>query len=416
MALALLGVVDLSVITHNLIKLLNDSVDSSPLWKANGGHLDPFTIKVSGSMPESVRGDGDAQLSVYLFHLAQNPFQRNSPVLGRALPIPDQPMSLELYYLVTAFAKKDHEKEQQAMSIALRCFHENPFVRIKEVIGGTNVNEEFSLSMEIETIDKLSLMWQAISAHYRLSVLYKVSVVFITPDIKQPGPAPPVKEVLAAADAAAPLIAPDGQVFGTSATVTYLTPDSTVAHPKSKTIDRTPAVVAAGERFALYGENLDQPTAARIFLLMPDGKTEFDVTGWISTDVKVKPTKSRITLDVPAPGALPGGSPPPGIYQLRAGSTGFRTMAATFSIAAHVSVTVNPPILIADGGGVYAINGVGFVPGSTQVLAAGRLADSVTVAAGILTFKAPTASVAGLYAVRIVVNGVESSPALWIKV
>src|SRR5258708_2829236 len=320
MALGLLGVLDLSVVTDKLINMLKACRDASPLFKANGGLVDPFTITVTGSMPETVRADGDCQLSLYLYHISQDSHQRNSGIAGRAVPIPDQPLSVDLYYVLTAFAKKEYVLEQQAMSIALRCFHNNPFVRITESISGSPVKEEFSLTMEIEPIDKLGFLWQAFSAPFRLSAVYKVSVVFITPETPLPPPGPPVQRVSVTADAVAPLFAEQGQVFGTSRAVTFLTPDSTVAVPKSKSFDLTPAVVAPGERFVLYGGELNQPTVARIFLGLPDD-TEQDVTSWKSTDPKVAPTKSRITLDLPPTiGPLPANSPAPGLYRLRTGS------------------------------------------------------------------------------------------------
>src|SRR5438874_3132184 len=116
MPLGLLGVLDLSIITDTLLKLLDDCKNASPLWQA-----DPFTITMTGAMPEAVRNDGNCQLSLYLFHIEQDKFQRNTPVT-RSSVIPQQPMSLDLYYLLTAYAEKRYIEEQQAMSIAMRCF------------------------------------------------------------------------------------------------------------------------------------------------------------------------------------------------------------------------------------------------------------------------------------------------------
>src|SRR5438105_15862539 len=109
MALGTLGVLDLSIITDTLINMLRDSITNSPLWTSTSPATPRFTIAVSGAQPEAVRNDGDCQLSLYLFHIAQDKFQRNSPVIpeklqsnalmtgSRALRIPQQPMSLELY-------------------------------------------------------------------------------------------------------------------------------------------------------------------------------------------------------------------------------------------------------------------------------------------------------------------------------
>jgi len=192
MPLQPLGVLDLSIVTDRLIKLIEKSRDESPLWATLGATSPTFTITVTGAMPEAVRKDGGCQVSVYLFHVTEDKYQKNAPVTGpRVPPIPTQPLSLNLYYLVTAFADKDYVQEQQAMSIVLRCFHENPIVRENVVIPvppAQTVKEEFTLTMEVETSDEMARLWQAVTVPFRLSVVYKVSVVFITP----PAPAVPL--------------------------------------------------------------------------------------------------------------------------------------------------------------------------------------------------------------------------------
>src|SRR5258706_16121813 len=148
-ALAPLGVLDLSAITHVLTTMVENARDTSLLWATLGLTKPNFTMTVSGSMPESVRHDGDdCQVNVHLFHVTQDKYQRNSPVMGpRAVTIPSQPLSLNLYYLVTAFspAKNGSVQEQQAMSIVLKAFHETPFVRTTVTVPNTppvNVPEE----------------------------------------------------------------------------------------------------------------------------------------------------------------------------------------------------------------------------------------------------------------------------------
>src|SRR4051794_13472075 len=107
-----MGVLDLSVVTQRLITLLENCRERSSLWVT----LDPqatgptFTIDISGSAPDSARSAGICHLSVYLFHIESDKYQKNSPVTGprvppippgpRVPPIPAQPLSLNLYYLV----------------------------------------------------------------------------------------------------------------------------------------------------------------------------------------------------------------------------------------------------------------------------------------------------------------------------
>src|SRR6266568_3716885 len=258
MALGPLGVVDLSIITDTLIGMLNACIADSPLWTSETPPVTRFQIDVTGAQPEAVRDDGNCQLSLYLFHVAQDKFQRNSPVMGpRSSVIPQQPLSLDLYYLLTAYAGKNYTQEQQAMSIALRCFYNKPI--IKTVVQG-DPHQEFTLSMEVESADELSRLWQALTISFRLTVMYKVCVIFIAPDVPSTQPAPPPKYVgLAATPTSLPYVN-EGQIFGTLRTVVYPLPDNTAANPHLGKFDLSPAT-AAGETFLLLGAGLNRGTS-----------------------------------------------------------------------------------------------------------------------------------------------------------
>lgn len=458
MALSPLGVLDLSIVTDRLIALLNNCVSTSPLWNTLTPPGQPFTIHVSGSMPETKRKLDGCQLTVSLLHVSQDKFQRNSAIVpsvtpaipnpppARAQVIPFHPLSLDLYYLVTAFADDKYVEEQQAMSIVLNCFHQNPIVRTNVVVPGTppqTVPEEFTLTMEIETCDELARLWQAITVAYRLSIVYKVSVVFMTP----PAPAPPAKQVAAATLAVDPTNLPyqqSGQVIGTLSSVSYATPASTPGTPEIVTFNYSPATVTLGQVFMLFGGGLNQTTSSSVYLLVPDalsptGFDEQDVTAWKVPDpdpLHHMQTDSRLTLGVPSTVAgLPANARNPGVFQLRVGNAlalsnpaAIRSNATPFSIAAPVTVTIappNPPLLTPDGSGTYTVKGQQFVAGQTQVLL-----DTValTLAPGALqpgtfklvdpqtiTFQRPGTLPSGVYAVRIRVNQIESPPGWWIK-
>lgn len=455
MPLGLLGVLDLSIVTDTLIKLLEDCRDNSPLWNPNGLAVNPgpaFTIKITGSMPETVRNDGDCQLSLYLFHIAQDKFQRNSPVMGsRSSLIPQQPMSLDLYYLLTAHTKDkpDYVREQQAMSIAIRCFYENPIVRKTVLINTQNVQEEFCLTMDVETADELSRLWQSFTTSFRLSVVYKVSVVFITPDVPGTQPAPhPQRIGLSVNPTLLPYVS-EGQVFGTLRTVIYTSPDTPVppfppaVKPDIRRFDLFPATVAAGQRFLLQGAGLNQATSRRVYLLLSDG-TEYEVTSWVVPDPdpqhKLR-TDAQITLELPTTLGAPPNTPPAGVYQLRVGSDKtqgdaqtIRSNATPFGIAARVDIPdplgppqpPNPPLLT-PAGGIFTLNGAGFIAGKTEVLldtvpltAAGGTpaAGEFNVNAGLtaISFRPPGNLPPGRYTVRVRVNQVESAPAWWVKI
>jgi len=448
MPLNLLGVLDLSIVTDRLIQLLNSCVQNWPLWApAQGevtGEVNQFAINVTGAAPDTVRDLGGCQLSVYLFHVTQDPYQRNSPVVGpRAQTIPTQPLSLNLYYLLSAYAGGDYHQEQQAMSIALRCFHQNPIVQASVPIPVQPQpaplqpqTEEFTLTMEVETLDTLSRLWQSITSSMRLAAIYKVSVVFLTPPVP---PTPLAQEVeqmgigLSANPTTFPFEA-NGQLFGTFRRVTYTSPLSSAAVPKTVTYDSSVATVASGQTLTLLGAGLSDgsgnpnPTAKRVYLVTPAG-AEQEVTGWIVPDPNPTPPPattvldSRLSLLLPSP---PATIPDPGLYQLRVGAdTGagdpvtYRSNSVPLGIAAGVTglpLAPNPPILTA-----FTVSGIGFLSGKTDVLLGAvplhegpLLAGNFQIVGGTtINFQPPSNLPHGLYAVRVRVNQVESDPSWW---
>ncbi len=441
MALSPLGVLDVSIVTDKLIQMLTSCRDHSPLWKANGGDADLFPIAISGSAPETVRDKGGCQLSLYLFHVEQDKFQMNAPVLGkRAQPIPFQPLSLNLYYLLTAFAGDNYVQEQRAMSIAMRCFHENPIVHTTVTLDlppPTAVKEEFTLTMAVETADEMARMWQAVTSPLRLAAVYRVSVIFVTPPAT-PSLPKPVTVISLSADPATLPFAGLGQVIGTARHVSFAAPNSTVAVPEIVDLDFSPATVAPGQDVTLYGAGLTQPTARRVYLLA-SGAPEREVTGWMVPIPNPSPppatilSDSKLALHLPdSIGTPPADSPPPGVYQLCVGSdtaqgdpATYRSNATPFSVAARVDVTTaapNPAILPSP----YHLQGRGFLPGQTEVLLDTiALAESAAPAAGhfqitgggiAIDFQPPLALAPGRYSVRVRVNQVESDPSWWIIV
>jgi hypothetical protein len=464
MALNPIGVLDLSIITDLLIKTVDDYWPSSALWSTLFSDAF-FKPAVSGLTPEAVRTGEGCQVTISLIHIEPSKSQRNfvftppAPVSGplpppplRAQKIPALPLGLDLYYFVTAFSLGNYQQEQQAISIIMNCFHQNPILRKTVVFPGSPseaADEEFTLTMEIESVDSISRLWQAITAPFRLSVMYRVAVVFLTP----PAPPPPAKQVLRYGLAVEPASFPfatRGQVFGSSSQTTYLSPERTPAKPVPVTADYSPATVTPGQRFFLLGSGLNQGTdytgpapntgtSHRTFLMLPpDFTAEQEVTAWMAPDTDPHnpiQTAARIVLDVPAAlGPLPGGSPVPGVYALRAGSNKpadsdtYRTNSTPFNVAARVDVPGLPPNpILALAGGQYSVSGMGFLAGNTEVLldtipltavalpplGAGQF---VVASNTSIQFKAPALLNAGLYTVRIRVNGIESPPALWIQV
>src|SRR5215472_6024220 len=122
---------DLSFVTHTLTQILTDSLAKSPVF---GGKQPSFSVGVSARHPRHPSGTEDCDLNLYLFHVTENKFLKNSfwtqaEVTGRPpgstlQPIAFQPLCLDLYYLLSAQSETSYIHEQQVMSVAMRAFHE----------------------------------------------------------------------------------------------------------------------------------------------------------------------------------------------------------------------------------------------------------------------------------------------------
>lgn len=453
-----MGVLDLSIVTELLISTVSDYWPNSQLWSTLFSDAF-FKPNITGLTPEAVRNQETCQLTISLIHVEPSKSQRNfvypqgqpanSPS-PRAQTIPALPLGLDLYYFVTAYSNQNYQQEQQAISIVLNCFHQNPILRTNVTFPGSPsevAREEFTLTMEIESVDSISRFWQATTTAFRLSLMYRVAVVFMTPPAAPAAAKPVSRFTLATGQAEFPL-ATSGQVFGSSSSTVFVSPESTPQNPETVEVNYAPATVTPGQRFYLNGAGLNQGTgysgpppnpgtSYRVYLLSPpDYTSETEVTTpWKAANTDPKnpiQTATRMVLDLP--GTLAAGAPIPGVYMLRVGSNApadavtNRTNSTPFSVAARIDVPGSPagPILPKVAGG-YTFTGMGFVPGSTEVLLDTVPLVSIPVPPlgpgkflvggnTSITFQTPSNLASGLYSVRVRVNGIESPPALWVKV
>lgn len=416
MALSPLGVLDLSMVTDGLIGILRNAIANSPLWNPNNLPANPgppFHVDVTGVSPEESREAATCQLSLYLFHVSENKFLRNIEMEGRTQPgrpLPSAPLALDLRYLLTAYAKGSYVAEQQIMGIALHCLHDNPVFPVN--------NLPVSISVEPESDDELSRLWQAFTVPLRMGAIYKVSVVLMKPEAPIGPPQPNPKFINIDAFATALPLDANGQAIGTSRTLRWTKPDGTRTDP----LDLAPATVPPGpaQPFSLFFASPLKPAQIHLWLLQ-NGLPDTDVTAWLTTPLAAPDglNRFRATLAIPIAGA-----PPPGIYQLAIGdATGPQTAGTPFSIAPRVDVTLTPPIL-PPAGLTYTLSGQGFTAGATEVLldtvklqegpaAPGRF--QIGPGGAQITFQAPSPIRPGQYAVRVRAGRVEADPSWWVN-
>lgn len=178
------GLLDLSIVTRRLLKQLTDCTTDTRIWDepppAPLSPGPPFTLSFTGLPPDEARKLDHCQLSLYLFHIAADKFYRNTyPRGGRARLIPEHPLALTLYYLLTAHSKNNNHA-QQAMSVALKCFHEHSTLSATHPMDGRL--HEFTLTLEPQSVDEIARLWQALATPIQLSAVYRVSVIFLEPE------------------------------------------------------------------------------------------------------------------------------------------------------------------------------------------------------------------------------------------
>ena len=216
------GLLDLSIVTDQLLAILRSARTSTRLWieetanppgtAAAGPGVPagdttptlPFDINFTGMAPDAARAAaGACKVSLYLFHVAPEPFHRNTypadpritdskqrNIETRPRRIPQQPLALSLHYLLSAHSES-YVEEQQAMSIAMKALHDHPNPRITLPVHSPDDPpfQSISLVLQTQTVDDVGRLWQAISTPLRMSAVYRVSVVFLEPEV-DPRPLP----------------------------------------------------------------------------------------------------------------------------------------------------------------------------------------------------------------------------------
>jgi hypothetical protein len=433
---------DLSLVTDTLKSLLTGAVSASPIWV--GG---PPSLSFSGVNPELVKSSSECDLNVFLYHVTEDKFQKNSFWSQAAQsggapphqPVAFEPMALDLSYLVSA-ASVSYETEQRVMSIVLRTLHENATITVPAP-GPTGLPvTELTIALQSQTGDELSRLWQAIAAPLRMTADYRVSVVFLTPETP-PASAPHPTTWSLLADSPAtnpPTVTPAGPLpvlIGTFRRVTYVAPPQP-GLPPNRTFDLTPASAApapaaADQTMVLRGTHLDDADRIYLVTIDPAGTlSEVDVTSWkVKLTIKYSsPPAGGVPVRLrppPGAGAAPAGCPAPGHYYLRVGTPAdpaWRSGLVALDLAAWVDPAPGPD-LIAGGGGVYTCTVVGLPAAGgevrlgtvplVQTAASPPAAGEWNLTGTTLSFKAPAGLRPGSYALRVRAGDVESDPALW---
>ncbi|GAA1954668.1 DUF4255 domain-containing protein [Microbacterium deminutum] len=412
---------DLSIVTDALRDLLTDALNTSPVF---GGGPPPFSFTVSGQHPQNP-GGADCELNIYLFHVAPNKYLANSfwsaaAQHGTTPPIAAEPLSLDLWYMLSAQSKTSYVQEQRVLGIAMQCLHEHAVIELNTPtpLPGAITPSEATVVLETPSFDELSRLWQAFGLPLRTTAQYRVSVVFLTPDtIPADEPNPEVVNLVAAPGALAEK-AP-ARLFSTRRTLVYTAPgpvdESVLLSPA--TTAPAPGPAAAAQEVVLDGAGV--LTGDHVVLVSYPGgvRTEDDVTAtWLAAG----DPPFRLT---PPTGA---GAPAPGRHELqltRPTEPGWHSNAVPLNVAAWID-PAGGPLLTPNGSGIYTLT-VQNIPAAGVVVRLGTTvlaripgggspgAGEWQASGGQLTFAAPAGTPTGTHLVGVRANEIESDPVKW---
>jgi hypothetical protein len=128
---------------------------------------------------------GDRRINLFLYKVQENPALKNldwqvkKDDPSRLTP---PPLSLNLFYLMTAYAPNDQQSgnssAHEILGEAMRVFYENAIVSEDYLVTGLkDAREQIKIVLNGMNLEELSTVWSTFTQPFRLSVLYEVSVV-----------------------------------------------------------------------------------------------------------------------------------------------------------------------------------------------------------------------------------------------
>jgi hypothetical protein len=152
------------------------------LWEAY--QIDPIIQNmVAGEQaivltnPADTARDSTNRLSLWLYQVTENESVRNSPPAFRISSPPENQeptTAFDLYYLITPFATSI-EADQMLLERTIKAFHDKPVLNF--IQSGDPVEEKIHIIRYPISLEELTRLWQALREPFRLSVVYRVSIV-----------------------------------------------------------------------------------------------------------------------------------------------------------------------------------------------------------------------------------------------
>jgi hypothetical protein len=128
---------------------------------------------------------GDRRINLFLYKVQENPALKNMDwqvKRGEPNQLVPPPLSLNLFYLMTPYARNDpqtgNSMAHEFLGEAMRVFYENPIVPQDYLVSGLQeAREQIKIIHNSLDVEELSQVWSTFTQPFRLSVMYEVSVV-----------------------------------------------------------------------------------------------------------------------------------------------------------------------------------------------------------------------------------------------
>lgn len=163
--------------SETLVHLLRASIP--PLM------VDPTRIYVATPDEfEALQKPGHPHITIFLYRISENPQMRNLPrrVLPSGRTTKDN-LPLELYYLVTAWAKETRDEHRIIGHIA-QTYYDHTELGATDLRGGSwDPDDSVQLVLESLPLEDHYRIWESSEVPYRLSLTYQARVVGITPTV-----------------------------------------------------------------------------------------------------------------------------------------------------------------------------------------------------------------------------------------
>lgn len=178
----------IGMVSRSLVNLLQNemSLNSGGSTGPGSGGNTGTDIRITVLAPDE---SGEVRrVNLFLYKIEEDPFLKNQDwqaKKGDPQRMTPPPLSLKLFYLMTAYAQNDpvsgNSNAHEILGDAMRAFYQNSIVPRKYLdLGLQEAQENIKITLNSHlNMDELSKVWSTFTKPYRLSVLYEVSLVQI---------------------------------------------------------------------------------------------------------------------------------------------------------------------------------------------------------------------------------------------